>query len=60
MVSLSYHVRLVLLSAFIGAGHAANTVRSLNSTAPSVDLGYVKYMGYNNATSGINYFRGIP
>jgi len=30
-----------------------------NSGAPTVDLGYVKYQGYSNATAGINYFRGI-
>jgi len=29
-------------------------------TAPSVDLGYVKYSGFQNATAGINYYRGIP
>lgn len=26
---------------------------------PVIDLGYVKYSGYNNATSEINYYRGI-
>jgi carboxylesterase type B len=28
-------------------------------TAPVVDLGYVKYAGGHNATTGINYYRGI-
>jgi len=32
---------------------------SYGYNAPSVDLGYVKYQGYTNATIGINYFRGI-
>lgn len=31
-----------------------------NKKVPVIDLGYVKYSGYNNATSGINYYRGIP
>lgn len=26
-----------------------------NASAPVVDLGYVKYQGYTNATAGINY-----
>ncbi|EXJ55528.1 hypothetical protein A1O7_08456 [Cladophialophora yegresii CBS 114405] len=30
-----------------------------SSTVPVVDLGYVKYSGYQNATAGINYYRGI-
>ena len=29
-------------------------------TAPTVDLGYVRYSGFQNATAGINYYRGIP
>jgi hypothetical protein len=28
--------------------------------APVVDLGYVKYKGFQNVTAGINYYRGIP
>jgi carboxylesterase type B len=31
-----------------------------DSNAPTVDLGYVKYAGIQNATIGINYYRGIP
>lgn len=30
-----------------------------NSSVPVIDLGYVKYAGYTNATAGINYYRGI-
>lgn len=29
-------------------------------TAPTVNLGYVSYAGYQNATAGINYYRAIP
>ena len=28
-------------------------------SVPIIDLGYVKYKGYQNATAGINYYRGI-
>jgi carboxylesterase type B len=28
-------------------------------SSPVVDLGYVKYQGFQNATIGINYFRGL-
>ena len=31
-----------------------------NTSVPVIDLGYVKYAGYQNATAGINYYRGIP
>lgn len=31
-----------------------------NTSVPIIDLGYVKYAGYQNATAGINYYRGIP
>ena len=30
-----------------------------SSTVATIDLGYVKYSGYQNATAGINYYRGI-
>jgi carboxylesterase type B len=33
--------------------------QSPNSTVPVINLGYVKYSGYQNATAGINYYRGI-
>ena len=39
----------LLLAAFVSA----------QATAPVVDLGYVKYAGGHNATTGINYYRGI-
>lgn len=42
-------------------GQAIEPVSNNASTdAPTVDLGYVKYQGYSNASTGINYFRGIP
>jgi carboxylesterase type B len=31
----------------------------VSAQAPVVDLGYVKYAGGHNATTGINYYRGI-
>jgi hypothetical protein len=31
-----------------------------NTASPIIDLGYVSYRGYQNATAGINYYRGIP
>ena len=31
-----------------------------NTSIPVIDLGYVKYAGYRNATAGINCCRGIP
>ena len=30
------------------------------STSPTVNLGYVSYLGYTNTTAGIDYYRGIP
>ncbi|KIW96658.1 uncharacterized protein Z519_02049 [Cladophialophora bantiana CBS 173.52] len=43
---------LLFLSAFTKAQNSSSTV-------PVIDLGYVKYSGYQNATAGINYYRGI-
>jgi len=40
-------------------GQAIEPVSSVNSSAPQVDLGYVKYEGYENSTAGIKYFRGL-
>lgn len=45
-----------ILTAFIVAFVAGNVAAQ---GAPVVDLGYVKYSGYQNATAGINYYRGI-
>lgn len=42
------------------ATRPVSSTNSTNSTAPTVDLGYVKYQGRQNATAGINYFRSIP
>lgn len=54
MKSLVHEAALVVL--FLGT--LANA-QSLSSTVPTIDLGYVKYNGYQNATAGINYYRGI-
>jgi hypothetical protein len=35
-------------------------VMPTNASIPVIDLGYVKYAGYRNATAGINCCRGIP
>src|SRR5260370_29181396 len=43
---------LVSLNAFTNA-------QAPSSTVPLIDLGYVKYSGYQNRTAGINYYRGI-
>ena len=48
-----------LLVAASANAQATQPVKSPNSTAPMVDLGYVKYQGSTNKTAGINYFRGI-
>jgi carboxylesterase type B len=38
---------------------AATLVVCDTTSPPVVDLGYVKYEGFQNATIGINYFRGL-
>ena len=40
--------------------HAQSSNTTSTTTVPVIDLGYVKYSGYQNATAGINYYRGIP
>lgn len=40
-------------------GPASMNATNSSSSVPMVDLGYVKYRGGQNATAGINYFRGI-
>jgi hypothetical protein len=47
------------LLAVFAKGQATQAASSYNNSAPAVDLGYVKYQGYTNATAGINYFRGL-
>lgn len=49
----------VLLSLLLPLACAAVAVKVKNQ-APVVDLSYAKYKGYSNASTGINYFRGIP
>ena len=52
-------VEASLLLAALASGQATQPVSSPNASAPMVDLGYVKYQGWTNATAGISYFRGI-
>jgi len=53
-------VEACALLATLAEGQSTQPIsNSSSSNAPSVDLGYVKYQGYTNATIGINYFRGI-
>lgn len=49
----------LLLSSLVSA-QSYTPATSTNSDAPVIDLGYVSYVGYQNATAGINYYRGIP
>ena len=60
MKNIWYYLGVALLLASFGNGQAIRAIRSTNASAPVVDLGYVKYQGYTNATIGINYFRAIP
>jgi len=54
------HVSLAsVLLATLVSGQATQIVSSVSSSAPQVDLGYVKYQGYENSTAGIKYFRGL-
>jgi carboxylesterase type B len=48
----------ILINLFLFARTALGQVTA-NGGAPTVDLGYVKYQGYENATAGIYYFRGM-
>ena len=57
-LSCSTIVPLPLLLACLS--HAQYSNSTSNTTVPTIDLGYVKYTGYQNATAGINYYRGIP
>jgi hypothetical protein len=41
-------------------GFLSFTTFAKAQSAPLVDLGYVRYTGSCNTTSGINYYRGIP
>ncbi|GAB5589355.1 hypothetical protein Unana1_04255 [Umbelopsis nana] len=58
------HRELVSMKTLILTGAAIACIASAALTlaqtvAPVVDLGYVKYTGTYNATTGINYYRGI-
>ncbi|KIW41260.1 uncharacterized protein PV06_06833 [Exophiala oligosperma] len=55
MRPLLLEVALVCLLALGGKVDA----QTPSPTVPVIDLGYVKYSGYQNATAGINYYRGI-
>ncbi len=49
----------VLLASLVN-GQAIHSVGYGNSSSkPVVDLGYAKFQGYFNASTGINYWRGI-
>lgn len=50
---------IALLASFANS-QATSTVSSVPASSPTADLGYAKYVGYNNDTAGISYFRGIP
>lgn len=50
----------VVLLAGLVAAQSYTPATSSDSSAPIVDLGYVSYLGYQNSTAGINYYRGIP
>jgi carboxylesterase type B len=51
---------LALFAACSVAQSTSPASSNANSGAPVVNLGYVSYVGYQNATAGINYYRGIP
>ena len=51
MHAVKHAILFLLFISFASAGGSAG--------APVVDLGYVKYAGGHNATTGINYYRGI-
>lgn len=48
------------LLAGLASSQATTTVSGVPAGSPTADLGYVKYVGRNNDTAGISYFRGIP
>ena len=47
------------LTALLFSSNTFTNAQTPSSTVPLIDLGYVKYSGYQNATAGINYYRGI-
>ena len=51
MHAIKHGILFLLFISFASAGGSDG--------APVVDLGYVKYAGAHNATTGINYYRGI-
>lgn len=59
MEQLSHMSLASVLLATLVSGQATQIVSSVSSSAPQVDLGYVKYQGYENSTAGIKYFRGL-
>ena len=50
---------VLLLALPLAYGQAIKPVNSPDSRKPMVDLGYAKYQGLTNITSGIDYFRGV-
>lgn len=60
---MRYHKNVLVATTLLMVASNAQSTKpvTLNSSvAPIVDLGYAKFLGYTNATAGINYFRGIP
>ena len=60
MKSITRSLVFSLLFFVLAHSQATKPVRSPDPNAPLVDLGYVKYQGASKASTGINYFRGIP
>jgi len=59
MIGLTAQVLALLYFTAVSA-QSYTAVSADTTTGPVVNLGYVSYAGYTNATAGINYFRGIP
>lgn len=59
---MAFLSRVILVFCVLYARVKSQSFQAVTDTsnAPIVDLGYVKYAGYQNATAGINYYRGIP
>ena len=60
MLPVASHIDSLLFFFLVLANAQSYTAITSNATGPIVDLSYVRYVGYTNATAGIHYFRGIP
>ncbi|QIW96956.1 hypothetical protein AMS68_002474 [Peltaster fructicola] len=54
-----YRCTIISTLAALSSGQATQPATTVPSGAPIANLGYVSYLGYTNATAGIDYFRGI-